>query len=84
MGKGVMVPIPVHAPKAGEVYKHYKGDLYKVVGMALDSSSDDDEWLVVYEPMYEMAAAPMFARPLKQWLEQVEWEGQKVARFSKI
>lgn len=73
--------MPADAPKAGEQYRHYKGDMYKVVGIALDSS---DQWVVVYEPMYENAAAPMFTRPLSEWHQPVEWEGQRVARFSRV
>ena len=74
-------PVPADAPQAGEVYKHYKGDAYKVVGLALHS---DETWLVVYEPMYEGAVSKLFTRPILEWGEMVEWEGAKVARFSKV
>lgn len=73
--------VPADAPKAGEVYKHYKGDCYKVVGLALHS---DETWLVVYEPMYEGAVSKLFTRPLVEWGEAVEWQGQRLARFSKV
>jgi hypothetical protein len=73
--------VPAGAPQAGEQYCHYKGDPYKVLGIALDSK---EAWVVVYEPMYENPAAPMFTRPASEWHEVVEWEGKKVARFSKI
>ncbi len=83
MSKGNIIPLPADAPKAGEVYWHYKqGDLYKVYALAL--SSNDDEWMVVYAPMYDNPAAPLFTRPLKEWREVVEWEGQKVQRFTKV
>ena len=74
-------PLPADAPKAGEQYRHFKGDPYKVAGIALDSA---DAWVVVYEPMCENPAAPMFTRPLSEWHEMVEWEGKQVGRFSKI
>lgn len=61
---------------------HYKGDHYRVVGLALHSN--DDEWMVVYEPMYERPAAPLFTRPLREWAEVVEWQGTKVERFAKV
>lgn len=73
--------IPADAPRAGEQYRHYKGDLYKIAGIALDSH---EQWVVVYEPLYENPAAPMFTRPAAEWHQQVEWEGQTVARFLKI
>ncbi len=73
--------IPADAPKAGEQYRHYKGDPYKVLGIALDSN---EQWVVVYEPLYGNPAAPLFTRPVSEWRQEVEWEGKKVARFSKI
>jgi hypothetical protein len=83
MSKGDPVPpLPADAPKAGEVYKHYKGDLYKVVLLA--EHSNDNEWMVVYEPQYENPDAPYFTRPLREWSEPVEWEGNRVLRFTKI
>lgn len=73
--------IPTDAPGAGEQYRHYKGDLYKVLGIALDSN---DAWVVVYEPMYDNPAARLFTRPASEWHQIVEWEGKSVARFTKI
>jgi hypothetical protein len=67
---------------AEEVYQHYKGDKYKVVLLA--EHSNDNEWMVVYEPMYPNPAAPYFTRPLREWREVVEWQGKKVARFTKM
>jgi hypothetical protein len=74
--------IPPNAPQAGEVFKHYKGDQYKVRDLALHSN--DDEWMVVYEPLYPNPAANLFTRPLREWSEIVEWQGAQVERFSKI
>lgn len=82
MPKGIPIPVPVGAPKKGEVYRHYKGDQYRIVDLALHSN--DDEWMVVYEPMYENPAAPLFTRPLQQWREIIDWQDQKVTRFTKI
>lgn len=66
----------------GEVYAHYKkGDLYKVTALALHSN--DEEWMVVYEPLYKEPAAALFTRPLREWGERVEWEGAQVLRFAK-
>ena len=73
--------IPADAPKAGEIYRHYKGDSYKVLDVALHS---DDTWNVVYEPIYDNAVAKFFTRPLREWSEMVEWQGKKVERFVKV
>lgn len=80
--KGNTVPLPDDAPKVGAVYKHYKGDPYKVIALALHSN--DDEWMVVYEPLYENADAPLFTRLLREWGEIVEWQGEKVMRFALV
>lgn len=78
--KGNIVPMPHDVPQKGEVYQHYKGDKYKVVELALHSN--DDVWMVVYEPMYENPDAHLFTRPLSEWGEEVEWEGKRVKRFA--
>jgi hypothetical protein len=80
MSDTIPPPLPPNAPKAGEVYRHYKGNLYRVVNMALSSA---DEWIVVYEAMYEAPAAALFTRPLAEWGEVVEWQGNNVERFIK-
>lgn len=69
-------------PQKGEVYRHYKGDNYEIVGLAIHSN--DDVWMVVYKPLYEHADAGLFTRPLSEWYEDVEWEGEVRQRFSLI
>jgi hypothetical protein len=82
MAKGDPVPpLPTDAPQAGEVYRHYKGDRYRVVLLA--EHSNDNEWMVVYEATYEHPDAPYFTRPLREWREEVAWEGQAHQRFTK-
>ena len=64
----------------GKEYVHYKGDHYKVVDLALHSN--DDEWMVVYDPLYECPDAHLFTRPLREWREEVEWNGERMKRFT--
>lgn len=80
--RGNKVLLPADAPKVEQTYRHYKGDLYRVKVLALHSN--DDEWMVVYEPLYANPDAPLFTRPLREWCEIVEWEGKTVERFKKI
>lgn len=82
MSKGNVVPLPENAPQVGEIYRHYKGDLYKVSALALHSN--DEEWMVVYAPLYENPDAPLFTRPLREWREIIEWEGKRLERFIKV
>ena len=80
--KGHIIPLPPDAPEKGEIYRHYKGDSYKVHELALHSN--DEEWMVVYEPLYENPDAPFFTRPLREWRQEVEWNGTHVERFEKL
>lgn len=45
--------------------------------------SNDDEWMVVYEPLYENPDAAFFTRPLREWNEEVEWQGERRVRFTR-
>ena len=83
--KGNIVSLPADAPKIGEVYRHYKGDLYEVT--ALVFHSNDEEWMVVYKPLYANPIAHLFTRPAREWNEETEWpvaSGQKSVRFRLI
>jgi hypothetical protein len=80
--KGNSVPLAADAPQIGEVYQHYKGDRYRVRLLALHSN--DEEWMVVYEPLYNQPNAPFFTRPLREWREEVLWQGEKKRRFTLI
>ena len=83
--KGTIIPPPSTAPKVGEQHKHYKGDFYEVVALALHSN--DEEWMVVYKPLYDCPDADLFTRPLREWAEEVVWPTEstrKMVRFKKI
>ncbi len=80
--KGNIVPLPLDAPLVGEIYQHYKGDQYRAHLLVLHSN--DEEWMVVYEPLYNQPDAPFFTRPLREWREEVLWQGEKKRRFTLI
>lgn len=80
--KGIIIALPDDAPLPGQEFRHYKGDHYLVKTIALHSN--DDEWMVIYEPLYENPAAPLFTRPLREWREVVEWKGEHVERFTLV
>jgi hypothetical protein len=83
--KGNIVPLPENSPKVGETYKHYKGDSYEVVTLALHSN--DEEWMVVYKPLYDCPDAELFTLPLREWREEIEWpegSGSQVGRFTHV
>lgn len=69
--------------KIGGFYIHSKsGKKYKVIGLA--KHSDDLTDLVIYEAQYQHEFCQLWARPLNQFLEEVEIDGQKVPRFKFI
>lgn len=76
------VPLPEGSPKIREIYRHYKGDQYQVKLLALHLN--DEEWMVVYEPLYKNPDAPFFTRPLREWHDTVEWQGKSIERFTLI
>ncbi len=56
--------------KVGGTYRHFKGNLYKVIGNAKHSENSED--YVVYQQMYGDEA--MWIRPLSMFLEEVDKE----------
>ena len=58
-------------------YKHYKGKMYEVIGVAKHSETLED--LVVYKKLYD--DGEIWVRPLKMFLEDVEVDGIMVPRF---
>ena len=62
-------------------YRHYKGKMYRVLGVALHSETQEE--LVVYQAQYdsEFGTRALWVRPKAMFLEEVEIEGKKVPRF---
>ena len=69
-------PLPAE-PRPGR-YRHYKGNEYRVIGIA--RHSETLEPLVVYEPLY--GARGLWVRPAGMFLETVTVGGQRVPRFA--
>ena len=62
------------------IYRHYKGNLYQVLGVA--QHSETGEQLVVYVPQY--GEGGYWVRPLDMFCEQVELNGQSLPRFALV
>lgn len=60
------------------IYRHYKGNLYKVIGIARHSESPN-ETLVVYQALYDDYG--LWVRPYKMFNELVEYNGITILRF---
>ncbi|MBN2675853.1 MAG: DUF1653 domain-containing protein [Alphaproteobacteria bacterium] len=63
--------------KIGGLYKHYKGNLYKVVGEARHSENLED--LVLYQDLSD--PSKIWARPKAMFLEDIDMDGVIQPRF---
>ena len=61
----------------GRTYKHFKGNLYKVIGFAKHSETLEE--MVVYQPL---KTGDNWVRPAKMWNEVVDENG--TLRFTLI
>lgn len=61
-------------------YRHYKGHEYEVIGVA--RHSETLEPLVVYRPLYN--ASGLWVRPHTMFFEDVEIDGVRRPRFTRI
>ncbi|TFC84005.1 DUF1653 domain-containing protein [Cryobacterium cheniae] len=61
-------------------YRHYKGNLYEVLGVA--RHSETEEQLVVYTALY--GEHGLWVRPLAMFTECVTIQGEDVPRFALV
>jgi hypothetical protein len=66
-------------PCKKESIKHYKGNLYEVIGVAKHSETLEE--MVVYKALYQAEGENLWVRPKAMFLEDVEVGGKMVKRF---
>ena len=71
-------PLP-DEPKPG-LYRHYKGNPYRVIGLA--RHSETQEVLVIYDALY--GEHGRWVRPAAMFVETVEIDGGRVPRFARV
>jgi len=67
------------------VYQHYKGKFYQVLGIAIHSETLEE--YVIYQALYdskEFGKNAVWIRPLKMFLEKVNFNGKLVQRFELV
>lgn len=75
--QALLATLPI---QIGDIFTHYKGGEYEVIALAL--KEDTLEPMVIYKsPEHDNT---VWARVYADWNAEVEWEGKKVKRFSKI
>ncbi|WP_201314046.1 DUF1653 domain-containing protein [Dyella sp. EPa41] len=65
------------SPAAG-IYRHYKGQRYRVLGTARHSETMEE--VVVYQALY--GDFGLWVRPAVMFCETVEWDGEPIPRFA--
>lgn len=63
-------------------YRHYKGDSYRVLGVARHSETLEE--LVMYECLYDNPRSMLWVRPKDMFLETVMVHGKETPRFAFI
>lgn len=84
MASGDPLPPLPPIPTPGR-YRHFKGNLYEVVGLA--RHSEDLAPLVVYRPIHDDGTPQgdgWWVRPHAMWDELVAHEGREVSRFTRV
>jgi hypothetical protein len=61
-------------------YKHYKGNVYKVIEIA--KNTETLETLVIYQDI--VSSEKIWARPISMWNDNVVFNGETVKRFELV
>ena len=65
--------------EVGAIYQHYKGEQYRVIGIAKHSETLEE--FVIYEALYDNPVSRLWTRPVGLFGDGVVWKGKKVKRF---
>lgn len=63
------------------LYKHYKGNVYEVIGVAKHSETLEE--MVIYKATYQPEGENLWVRPKAMFEESIVIEGKMIKRFIK-
>jgi len=68
----------------GGYYKHFKGNIYQVIGVGKHSETGEE--LVIYRALYDSphGYGAIWVRPVPMFLETIERDGKIMQRFAPI
>lgn len=72
----------MRTPKIGSRWRHYKGGVYVIADIGIDASRHDDGKSIWY--YNEDQPDQKYHRPLVEWHNEVEYEGEVLPRFKEI
>lgn len=61
-------------------YRHFKGNYYQVIGMALHSETREE--MVVYRALY--GEHGLWVRPASMFVEEIDRDGYRGPRFKRV
>jgi hypothetical protein len=67
------------------IYKHFKGKMYEVIGIARNSETLEE--YILYKALYdskEFGKDALWVRPKKMFFEKVKIDGKEISRFELI
>lgn len=67
--------------KPEQKYKHFKGNIYEIIAIALDSETKEEQVIYVAEDDEE---GTIWIRPKKMFEETIERDGKTIKRFQLI
>ncbi len=65
--------------KPGQIWKHYKGNDYKIIILGKHSETAED--MVVYEQLH---SGKIYIRPMNLFFNEIEYNGEIVLRFTLV
>ncbi|MBR3222255.1 MAG: DUF1653 domain-containing protein [Kiritimatiellae bacterium] len=68
------------AKLVGRTFRHFKGNLYRLEGLAKDSETLEE--MVVYRSLY--GEGGLWVRPTKMFFESIQRDGKTMKRFELV